>query len=193
MSAKKSVWATLSAVDCADKIEKKGKLNFLSWAWAWGILMQYYEDSTFEFSEPNVLDNGTVEVQIALTIDGVTRTMWLPVMDIKNNSIKNPSSREISDARMRCLVKAIALFGLGHYIYAGEDLLPASDNIQAANEPQNLINKKQISELKAALKDSQKSEEWFLQNSFKGQFASLSELSTDQFNNVMLRLAKAAA
>ena len=48
--------------------------------------------------------------------------MWLPVMDFKNNSKASPTSREISDARMRCLVKAIAMHGLGHYIYAGEDL-----------------------------------------------------------------------
>ena len=64
----------------------------------------------------------------------------------------------------------------------------------AANEPpKKLVTKKQIAELKAALKQSDKSEEWFLQNSFKGQLTSLSELSTDQYNNVMLRLAKAAA
>jgi len=64
----------------------------------------------------------------------------------------------------------------------------------AANEPpKKLVTKKQIAELLAALKKSDKSEEWFLQNSFKGQLTSLSELSTGQYNNVMLRLAKAAA
>jgi len=48
--------------------------------------------------------------------------MWLPVMDNRNNPIKNPNSRQVSDTTMRCLVKCLALFGLGHYIYAGEDL-----------------------------------------------------------------------
>jgi len=52
--------------------------------------------------------------------------MWLPVMDFRNNSISNPNSRQISDAKMRALVKCLAMLGLGHYIYAGEDL-PAGD------------------------------------------------------------------
>jgi hypothetical protein len=48
--------------------------------------------------------------------------MQLPVMDNRNNAISNPDSRKISDASMRCLAKCIACFGIGLYIYAGEDL-----------------------------------------------------------------------
>ena len=48
--------------------------------------------------------------------------MWLPVMDYKNDAKVNPTSREVSDTRMRCLTKAIAMHGMGHYIYAGEEL-----------------------------------------------------------------------
>jgi len=54
--------------------------------------------------------------------------MWLPVMDNRNKAVPNPTSRDISDARMRCLVKAIAMHGLGAYIYAGEDLPQAVQN-----------------------------------------------------------------
>ena len=54
-----------------------------------------------------------------MTVAGVTMDMWLPVMDKKNNSISNPSSREISDAKMRCLVKCIAMHGLGLDINEG--------------------------------------------------------------------------
>ena len=43
-------------------------------------------------------------------------------MDNKNNAIANPSSRQVSDNKMRCLVKCLALFGLGLNVYAGEDL-----------------------------------------------------------------------
>ena len=57
-----------------------------------------------------------------------THPMWLPVMDNRNKAVPNPTSRDISDARMRCLVKAIAMHGLGAYIYAGEDL-PAPTTI----------------------------------------------------------------
>jgi hypothetical protein len=48
--------------------------------------------------------------------------MHLPVMDNRNQAIKNPDSRKISDSMMRCLAKSIACFGIGLYIYAGEDL-----------------------------------------------------------------------
>ena len=52
--------------------------------------------------------------------------MWLPVMDYKNKAIASPDTRAVSDTRMRCLTKCLAMFGLGHYIYAGEDLPPDS-------------------------------------------------------------------
>jgi hypothetical protein len=121
-----NVWETLSAIDVSAKIEKKGNLSYLSWAWAWGVLKSHYPRSSYELSPPVFFADGSCEVWVKLTVvDGdqsQTHDMWLPVMDHKNNAIKNPDSRKISDARMRCLVKAIAMFGLGHYIYAGEDL-----------------------------------------------------------------------
>tara|TARA_R110000850_G_scaffold78224_1_gene169319 strand:- start:50 stop:550 length:501 start_codon:yes stop_codon:yes gene_type:complete len=44
--------------------------------------------------------------------------MPLPVMDYKNNPVVNPTSKQVSDNRMRCLVKNIAMFGLGMGVYA---------------------------------------------------------------------------
>ena len=123
-----SVWTTLSAIDVSKHIEKKGNLSYLSWAYAWGTLMKYYPEASYFYDEPNVDPNGTVEVEVELTIEGITRRMWLPVMDHRNKAIVNPTSRDVRDARMRCLVKCIAMVGLGHYIYAGEDLpLAVSD------------------------------------------------------------------
>jgi len=126
MTFAKDVWRTLSQVNVGDKIEKKGNLSYLSWAWAWGELMYHYPESNYTFESPSQLADGSVEVSCTVTIrDGeksLSRLMWLPVMDNRNNSIQNPSSRQISDAKMRCLVKCLAMFGLGHYIYAGEDV-----------------------------------------------------------------------
>ncbi len=126
MSFAKEVWTTLAAVDVSDKINKKGKMSYLSWAWAWAELMKYYPESNYVFVEPEIDAAGTVTVSCAVTIKegehSLTRAMWLPVMDFKNASVVNPTSREVSDNKMRCLVKCIAMFGLGLYIYAGEDL-----------------------------------------------------------------------
>ena len=130
MSFAGDVWKTLSTVDCNSHVEKKGSGNFqltyLSWVWAWATLMEHYPESEYVFESPESLANGTCEVWVSVTVkdadQAMTRKMWLPVMDNKNNSIQNPTSRQISDCRMRCLTKCLALFGLGHYIYAGEDV-----------------------------------------------------------------------
>jgi len=143
MTNKKSVWATLSAIDCSAHIEKKGKLSYLSWAWAWQTLMEHYPDSTYEYDCGSRLENDTAEVNVSVTVQGVTHSMWLPVMDNRNKSIVNPTTRDISDARMRCLVKAIAMHGLGIYIYAGEDLPEATKT--------EVVSEEQSSEIKALL------------------------------------------
>jgi hypothetical protein len=64
----------------------------------------------------------TAMVHTSVTIKGLRRECMLPVMDNKNNAVKLPDSRKISDAIMRCMTKAISMHGLGLYIYAGEDL-----------------------------------------------------------------------
>jgi hypothetical protein len=116
-----NVWKTLSAIDVSNHIEQKGNLNYLSWAWAWSTLCEHYPESTYSYTEPKWCQwSATCEVEVSVTVEGMTRTMWLPVMDYKNKSIQNPSSRDISDARIRCLVKAIAMHGLGMCLYMGE-------------------------------------------------------------------------
>ena len=124
----KEVWDKLSKIDCSDKIEKKGKLTYLSWAWAWGILQEHYPQAQYLFYQgeddvPYVkYPEGSGEVRCRISIDNLTREMTLCVMDFKNNAVKNPNSSQVNNSKMRCLTKCLAMFGLGHYIYAGEDL-----------------------------------------------------------------------
>ena len=131
----KSVWETLSKVDCSEHVEDKNGLNYLSWAWAWGILMEHYPEATFEFFNECRDEMGHVEVWCRVRIGELERIMWLPVMDYKNHAMKNPDLRKISDSRMRCLTKCIGIFGLGHYIYAGEDLPSGPDEPKKAPAP----------------------------------------------------------
>tara|TARA_R110000765_G_scaffold145834_4_gene248109 strand:- start:257 stop:976 length:720 start_codon:yes stop_codon:yes gene_type:complete len=134
----KEIWETLSKIDVSEHIERKGGLSYLSWAWAWGVLKDHYPQADYEFREWTVdivpvshvgptIDcmiyaDGSASVHCQVTIVDVAASMWLPVMDYKNKAISNPDARAISDSKMRCLVKCIAMLGLGHYIYAGEDL-----------------------------------------------------------------------
>tara|TARA_R100000482_G_C5125585_1_gene148539 strand:- start:204 stop:797 length:594 start_codon:yes stop_codon:yes gene_type:complete len=117
----KAIWQTLSAIDVSEHTEKKGKLTYLSWAWAWSTLMEHYPSAQYHFGA-DIEYGDTLMVQCDMRVLGVTHNMWLPVMDNRNNAVSNPTARQISDTRMRCLTKCISMFGLGHYIYAGEDL-----------------------------------------------------------------------
>ena len=132
-SLAESVWQTLYSINVSHHIEKKGNLSYLSWCWAWQALMEEFPESTYDIDDRTYSD-GSMEVHVTIKIqrgdETVSRMMWLPVMDHRNKAIKNPDARQISDARMRCLVKCIAMLGLGVYIYAGEDLPQAEKEQQ---------------------------------------------------------------
>ena len=152
-----TVWKTLSSIDVSSKAEKKGNLTYLSWAWAWGELMNHYPQATYTFTEweyPNgqsyvtrdilIYDDGTCSVECELRIGDLVRRMWLPVMDHMNKAIANPTARSISDTKMRCLVKCIAMFGLGHYIFAGEDIPQADDKPPVKTEKAPVKTKRKL-------------------------------------------------
>jgi len=178
-------WATLSAIDCSKHVEKKAGLSYLSWAWAWATLMEEFPSSAFAFHPDQSLEDGSVMVSCTVTVEGQPRTMWLPVMDNRNNAIKHPDARKISDARMRCLVKAIAMHGLGLYIYAGEDLPQAAQD--AAESP---ITEEQFLALNAELDATESDKEKFCAL-FK--IASLKEMKQGDLDKAMTMLASKKA
>ena len=128
MKTYEEIWSTLSQVNCKGLLEKKNGLTYLSWANAWGILMKHFPESTYTFYDNTYEENGTVMVHCSVQIGQCGRTMWLPVLNYANKSIQSPSAFEISNTRMRCLVKCIAMLGLGHYVYCGEDLPSVNDS-----------------------------------------------------------------
>ena len=129
-------WKTLSGLNVNDDKEKKGKFDYLSWADAWKHVQNNVEDATYELLEDLVYPDNTREVRCSVTINGVTHTMWLAVMDNTNRAIKNPDAQAINKARMRCFTKAIAMHGLGLYIYQGEDLPDAPEEKPKKKKPQ---------------------------------------------------------
>ena len=127
MSLEATVWQQMSKLNVNDKTSKKMNLTYLSWSDCWAILADHYPESHYEFGDPVFFPDGSAEVWCNVTIksgeESFSRKMFLPVMDHRNNAIKSPDSRHISDARQRCLVKAVAVAtGLGLYIFRGEDL-----------------------------------------------------------------------
>lgn len=127
----------LASIDVAEKIEKKNGLSYLSWAWAWDQLLRQDPNAEFEYPEPTRFPDETVMVYCIVTAFGKQRKAHLPVMDYKNQPIKNPNAFAMNTAMQRCFVKAIALHGLGLYIYAGEDLPEgANDEKEAKFTPE---------------------------------------------------------
>ena len=124
-------------------------LSYLSWAWAWDYFKKAYPDAKYEIKEwdgkPYLFDEKTgYMVETSITAGGETYIMWLPVMNGANKAMKDKpytytvknyktggteektveaaTMFDINTSIMRCLVKNMAMFGLGLYIYAGEDL-----------------------------------------------------------------------
>ena len=116
-----NAYEVLRKVNVNDKIEKKNGLSYLSWAFAVDTLLQHDPDASWEYPESKQYGE-TLMVFCAVTAFGRTRTAQLPVMNHMNKAIANPDAFAVNTAMQRCLVKAIALHGLGLYIYAGEDL-----------------------------------------------------------------------
>lgn len=125
------VWETLSKVDVSKHTEEKMKLTYLSWSRMWMLLCENYPQAQYEFVDFDgvpykTLPDGTAEVVTRIMIDDLVREMRLPVMDYKNNPVVNPHARQVSDNAMRCLVKCVAMFGLGISVFTGmaEETLP---------------------------------------------------------------------
>jgi len=129
----------LLKINVNDHTEKKNGLTYLSWAWAWAEVLKADPAATFEVQTfdndkmttmPYMDVNGTALVWVTVTMFGKPMTCMLPVMDYRNKPILNPDAFAVNTAIMRCMTKAVALHGLGLYIYAGEDL-PESDEKDA--------------------------------------------------------------
>lgn len=129
-----NTFARLAAINVGPHIEKKNNLSYLSWAWAWDQIMRQDPAASYAYGEPKIFGGETVMVYCTVTAFGVERTAHLPVMDHRNKPIPTPDAFAMNTAMQRCLVKAIALHGLGLYIYAGEDL-PLGEEAAKADAP----------------------------------------------------------
>lgn len=168
---KKNVFETLNALNVNEHTETKDtgkvKLTYLSWAWAWAEVKKKYPDAQYEIIKfnglPYVFDEKTgFMVYTTVTIDGITHEMWLPVMDGNNRAmldhayevktkfntitVQPATMFDVNKAIMRCLTKNLAMFGLGLYIYAGEDLPETPDEEVTAPAPKKSKTKAETAE-----------------------------------------------
>ena len=116
----------LNQINVSDHLEKKGGFSYLSWPYAVAQLRTadptaFWEVRRFD-GIPYLKSEAGYFVEVAVTMQGLTLSQIHPVLDGRNRPIAEPTAFDINTSIQRCLVKAIALHGLGLYVYAGEDL-----------------------------------------------------------------------
>ena len=142
---KQTTFEKLSSINVNRFVEKKNGLTYLSWAYAWSETKKNCPSATYTIGETEYDDATGFMCHTEVTIDGETLGMWLPVMDGANKSMRKvgytyttrygekqvapATTFDINKTIMRCLVKNLAMFGLGIYIYAGDDLPNAQEEV----------------------------------------------------------------
>ncbi len=131
MSTDKSYFDKLIAINVKSKVEKKGNLDYLSWANAWAYLKLEHSDAqrnVYESPETGLnwyTDGVTGYVKVGVTIEGVEHIDYLPIMDHNNRSLTKDkiTSFAVNKTIQRSTVKAIAMHGLGLSLWIGEDIV----------------------------------------------------------------------
>lgn len=139
MSAIQNYFEVLAAVDCSKHVEKKGKFTYLSWSFAVAELLKLHPKATWRVIEnpdgwPYWPTDAGPFVKVGVTVEGIERIQIHPVLDSNNKTVQTPNAFQVNTSIQRGLVKAIALHGLGLYIYAGEDLPDAVRDEREAEE-----------------------------------------------------------
>ena len=161
----KDLFIELYTLDVNEYKEKRSngsvELDYLSWSDAWAEIKKRFSDATYEIKKfdnnlPYVYDENTgYMVFTTMTINGLTHEMWLPVMDGANKAMmkeaytyktkygdkvcEKATMFDVNKTIMRCLVKNMAMFGLGLYIYKGTDLPEKIEKFTPMTEEQKKI------------------------------------------------------
>jgi hypothetical protein len=189
-------FARLNQINVGDRIEKKGEFSYLSWPYAVAQLRLADPEASWEVRRFDGLPYLRTEtgyfVEVAVTVQGVTLSQIHPVLDSKNRPIEAPTAFEINSSIQRCLVKAIALHGLGLYVYAGEDLPDGAEAPKPTATPisgQRAITPAELRYLKHLITEAKSSEQTIL------DFFSLDrleDLPMKEFDRALKALRRAA-
>jgi hypothetical protein len=129
-----------------DKVEQKGKINYLSWAYAWSLLKQHYPTAQrIVYEDPATgwnyfTDGRTAWVKVGVMVEGQEHIDYLPIMDFRNQAVPvdKVNQFEVNKTIQRSTAKAIAMHGLGLQLWTHEDLRdlePATATKAAAPQP----------------------------------------------------------
>ena len=105
-------------------VEKKGKFDYLSWAYAQKLAKTFDEKCTWRIiknDNGSFIHNGFLLLE--MTFLGQTEQHFFPIIDNYNKPIQNPNPYQINTSQMRGFAKLFAMVsGFGLSLYVGEDL-----------------------------------------------------------------------
>lgn len=195
-----SVYGTLSAVDVSGHIEKRGNLDYLSWAWAWAEVKARFPETTYRVYEREdgriYWDDGrTCWVKTGVTIEGLEHIEYLPIMDARNRSIpvKDVTSFDVNKSIQRSLTKALARHGLGLSVYAGEDLpsSPEEADLKLVKAEPAKVPRVSVPAAVVTKQGAQKPDEpWSFKKAWT-DFCNARNLATDRFSSIRQALVNA--
>lgn len=171
----------LASLNLNDKAESKNGLSYVSWANAWKAFKEVYPTASYKVINnpqtnlPYFIDPVLgIMVFTEVSADGLTYSMWLPVMDGANKAMKTEpytyqvwdkykktyvekkveaaTMFDINKTLMRCLVKNLSMFGLALYIYAGEDMPEEAEPTDDTSEPQPKTRKRRATDPYAGIR-----------------------------------------
>lgn len=124
---------SLFDVDVSAYVKQKDRFSYLSWPFAIEVLGKYHPAAEIVVQRFPLPSNLGIEVpyletplgffvEVSVVINQVKRSQLHPVFDYRNEFIATPTVIDINKSIQRAMVKAIALHGLGLFVYQGEDL-----------------------------------------------------------------------
>jgi len=130
------VFKTLNSINLATK-SNQGR-RYIAWNTLWAELCKVYPDATYEFlSDSNGIPYFSspigIFVKVSVTVNNITHTMTRPVYNKSMKSmrvepyeytmkegiktVQGANADDVNDALMRCFAKAIAMHGLGLFVF----------------------------------------------------------------------------
>ena len=167
----KSIFSTLNIINLSVKTTQNKP--YIPWMILWSELCKVFPNATYKFHEdingfPYINTPLGLFVKVSVTVNDLTHTITRPIYSNAMKSMKTEPyeyntrngiktveaavASDVNDALFRSLSKAIAMFGLGTFVFKGEQYADAEllDSSQIS-EISNLIaqNKLMLSDLNA--------------------------------------------
>lgn len=133
-------FSDLFSVECATEQKGPKNLTYTPWAEAWRKLKERHPDANYFYHRNNdgtlgFYDHTGGYALVDVTVDGLTHTAVLHVMDNRNNPIPadDITAKDMINTYQRCFTKAIGMHGVGLWAWLGG--AASSSEVETVSSP----------------------------------------------------------